>query len=61
MIKHKTSWKTTVLLFDFLFRGIVKNKKTIKSYSRIMMKDNYVIMVKSSNEYLTHFTPKSGH
>ena len=42
-------------------RVMIKNEKTEKWSSRMMVKDHYVIMVEPGNEYLTHVTPKTGH
>ena len=43
------------------FQVMAKNEKPNKQSSRVMTKDNYVIMVEPGNEYLTHVTPNSGH
>ena len=42
-------------------RVMVKNEKTNKWSSRMMVKDHYVVMVEPGNEYLTNVTPKSGY
>ena len=40
---------------------MVKNEKTNKWNSRVMVKYHYVIMVEPGNKYLTHMKPNSGH
>lgn len=54
----------TSLYFDdekTVTRVMIRNEKTKKWSSRMMVKDHYVIMVEPDSEYFTHVAPKTGH